>query len=101
MLAFASNIQDVLDKKAIRDAKGRQVMDVIKQVALPGELSGTSGPLVVDPKGELVFFPIQDELAIYCCNTSKPHRPDNFHFTVQDKERMQYVSSMQTYSTSG
>ncbi|XP_049779361.1 protein yellow-like [Schistocerca cancellata] len=101
MQSFASNIQDVLDKKAIRDAKDGQVMDENIQMALPGELSGMSGPLVVDPKGELLFFPIQDDYAIYCWNTSKPHDPQNFRLLIKDKRRMKYVSNMQIDPTSG
>ncbi|XP_046993168.1 protein yellow-like [Schistocerca americana] len=92
--AFASNIQGVVDKQVIRDARDWDVLDIKTQVDLPGELSGQSGVMVVDPKGQRLFFPVLDELAIYCWNTSKPHDPRNFRMIVQDEERLQFVSSI-------
>ncbi|XP_049861764.1 uncharacterized protein LOC126355490 [Schistocerca gregaria] len=92
--AFASNIQGVVDKQVIRDASDGDVLDVKTQVDLPGELSGQSGVMVVDPKGQLLFFPVLDEMAIYCWNTSKPHDPKNFRMIAQDDERLQFVSSI-------
>ncbi|XP_047113506.1 protein yellow-like [Schistocerca piceifrons] len=98
--AFCSNIQAALDKKIIRDASDGDILDAVTQVALPGKLSGISGPLAVDAKGELLFFPIQDELAIYCWNTSKPHRPQNFRLIAQDSKRLQFVGNMKIDPTS-
>ncbi|XP_049779363.1 protein yellow-like [Schistocerca cancellata] len=98
--AFCSNIQAALDKKIIRDASDGDILDPVTQVALPGKLSGISGPLAVDAKGELLFFPIQDELAIYCWNTSKPHRPQNFRLIAQDSKRLQFVGNMKIDPTS-
>ncbi|XP_049809379.1 protein yellow-like [Schistocerca nitens] len=92
--AFASNIQGVVDKQVIRDARDWDVLDIKTQVDLPGELSGQSGVMVVDPKGQRLFFPVLDDLAIYCWNTSKPHDPKNFRMIVQDDERLQFVSSI-------
>ncbi|XP_049957637.1 protein yellow-like [Schistocerca serialis cubense] len=93
--AFASNIQGVVDKQVIRDACDGDVLDLKTQVDLPGELPGQSGVMTVDPKGQLLFFPVLDELAIYCWDTSKPHDRKNFHLIVQDDEHLQFVSSME------
>ncbi|XP_049809440.1 protein yellow-like [Schistocerca nitens] len=98
--AFCSNIQAALDKKIILDASDGDILDAVTQAALPGKLSGISGPLAVDANGELLFFPIQDELAIYCWNTSKPHRPHNFRLIAQDSKRLQFVANMKIDPTS-
>ncbi|XP_049859221.1 protein yellow-like [Schistocerca gregaria] len=92
--AFASNIQGVVDKQVIRDACDGDVLDIKTQVDLPGEISGQSGVIAVDPKGTLLFFPVLDELAVYCWDTSKPHDPKNFRLIVQNDEHLQYISSI-------
>ncbi|XP_049777351.1 protein yellow-like [Schistocerca cancellata] len=92
--AFASNIQGVVDKQLIRDACDGDVLDIKTQVDLPGELPGQSGVMAADPKGQLLFFPVLDELAIYCWNTSKPHDRENFRLIVQDDEHLLFVSSI-------
>ncbi|XP_047111380.1 uncharacterized protein LOC124788242 [Schistocerca piceifrons] len=92
--AFASNIQGVVDKQVIRDAGDGDVLDIKTQVDLPGELPGQSGVMAVDPKGQLLLFPMLDELAIYCWNTSKPHDRKNFRLVVQDDEHLLFVSSI-------
>ncbi|XP_049956745.1 protein yellow-like [Schistocerca serialis cubense] len=92
--AFASNIQGVVDKQVIRDACDGDVLDIKTQVDLPGEISGPSGVIAVDPKGQLLFFPVLDELAIYCWNTSKPHDQKNFRLIIKDDENLQFVSSI-------
>ncbi|XP_049779359.1 protein yellow-like [Schistocerca cancellata] len=92
--AFASNIQGVVDKQVIRDACDGDVLDIKTQVNLPGEIPGQSGAIAVDPKGHLLFFPVLDELAIYCWDTSKPHDPKNFRLIVQNDEHLQYISSI-------
>ncbi|XP_049956744.1 protein yellow-like [Schistocerca serialis cubense] len=92
--AFASNIQGVVDKHVVHDATDGEVLDIKTQLNLPGELSGTSGEMVVHPNGQLLFFPVLDDVAIYCWNTTKPHDPKNFRMIAQDSERLEYVSSL-------
>ncbi|XP_049957803.1 uncharacterized protein LOC126474379 [Schistocerca serialis cubense] len=87
--AFASNIQGFANKQVVLDAKDGDVLDIKMQGDLPGELPGQSGVMAVDPKGQLLFFPVLDELAIYSWNTSKPHDPKNFRVIFQDDERLQ------------
>ncbi|XP_047111359.1 protein yellow-like [Schistocerca piceifrons] len=92
--AFASNIQGVVDKHVVRYATDGEVLDIKTQLNLPGELSGTSGEMVVHPNGHLLFFPVLDDVAIYCWNTTKPHDPKNFRMIAQDSERLEYISSL-------
>ncbi|XP_049808121.1 major royal jelly protein 1-like [Schistocerca nitens] len=92
--AFASDIQDVLDKELIHNSSDGDVLDTKAQLALPGRLSGPNGPVAVDPTGQLVFFSIENDLAVYCWNTSKEHDPKNFRIIAQDDERLQYMSSL-------
>ncbi|XP_049859224.1 protein yellow-like [Schistocerca gregaria] len=92
--AFASNIQGVVDKHVLHDATDGEVLDIKTQLNLPGELPGTSGEMVVHPNGQLLFFPVLDDVAIYCWNTTKHHDPKNFRLIVQDSKRLEYVSSL-------
>ncbi|XP_049779360.1 protein yellow-like [Schistocerca cancellata] len=92
--AFTSNIQGVVDKQVIRDACDADVLGIKTQVNLPGEIPGQSGAIAVDPKGQLLFFPLLEKLAIYFWDTSKPHDPKNFRLIVQNDEHVQYISSI-------
>ncbi|XP_046994316.1 uncharacterized protein LOC124606378 [Schistocerca americana] len=86
--AFASNIQGFANKQVVLDAKDGDVLDIKMQGDLPGELPGQSGVMAVDPKGQLLIFPVLDEMAIYCWNTSKPQDPKNFRVIFQNDERL-------------
>ncbi|XP_049808195.1 protein yellow-like [Schistocerca nitens] len=100
MQGHATNIQAAVKKEVIRNANDGDILDTVTQVALPGRLAGPSGPLAADPSGQLLFFPQQDALAVYCWNTSKPHNPHNFRMIARDSERLQYFSHMEVDPTS-